>query len=389
MRYFRLIVNLAAPIGMALLIYWSWDSIVDSLKYVFGGIIELEDGRQEKASGLPLWGLLLIIGQIPFQLLTIAITANFYYSYFRQAGILARAKIKDFYQVVLELNFVNSVFPSGGVSSFSYLGLRLRPLGIKASATMVVQSLRIVLSLISYLPILALGVLALTIDEKIGNWLLLIAVGSFFSIVFICLAGWYLISDAQRIKHLIRFLPQIAKWLSRRFFWLRPTKVQQTIDKIDRAFLEIRNDYIKIKKNPRQIWSGTRFMFLYNLVDVLTLYMICWVFYSAFGQPVINFGVVVLAYMFANLAGMIFIFPGGIGAYEFVLILVAKFSQASSPNNNEALVLVAPSHEPMIVAALTFRLLKLLISVPVGLFYYQAAIKKKLKVPSLAETKED
>ena len=365
MRYFRLFLTIVAPLALALLIYQSWDEIVKSFSYVFGGQVDGQD-----LPGLPVSSLLVLLLQVPLQFVAIGAVAHFYYNYFAQAGLLARARLKDMYQTALELYFINNAFPSGGVSGFSYLGLRLRPLGIKTASSMVAQSLRFSLTLIGYLPILALGIFFLTIDDQINNWFVLVAAGCFFGIILLCLLVWYLISDSQRTKNLIRFLPQLIKRLSQRWPVLRSDKVSRGLDRIDRVFIEIHIDYIKLKQNPKQFVYGTGYMTLFSLFDVLTIYLIYAAFFPVFGEMA-NPGAIVLAYMAANTAGLLVILPGGIGVYEALMI--------------GTIVATGVTSELVIVTALLYRAFKLLVLVPVGFLFYQAAVKRKLKVPKTLE----
>src|SRR5437868_6980334 len=50
-----------------------------------------------------------------------------------------------------ELNFVNHVFPSGGLSGFSYMSMRLKQSGVPTAKTTLVQILRFALTFITFL----------------------------------------------------------------------------------------------------------------------------------------------------------------------------------------------------------------------------------------------
>ena len=67
------------------------------------------------------WALLLII---PIEILNYHAQARLYQRLFALVG--NRLPYKFLYRISLELNFVNHVFPSGGVTGMSYFTLRLR-----------------------------------------------------------------------------------------------------------------------------------------------------------------------------------------------------------------------------------------------------------------------
>lgn len=71
------------------------------------------------------WWILLLM--IPVQALNFQTYALMYDDLLRFLG--HKISISKLYRITLELNFVNHVFPSGGVSGFSYFSLRLRTLG--------------------------------------------------------------------------------------------------------------------------------------------------------------------------------------------------------------------------------------------------------------------
>src|SRR5207245_5143522 len=67
------------------------------------------------------WALLLII---PVEALNYHAQAKLYQSLFEMVG--NKLSYRFLYRAALELNFVNHVFPSGGVTGMSYFSLRMR-----------------------------------------------------------------------------------------------------------------------------------------------------------------------------------------------------------------------------------------------------------------------
>src|SRR5882762_9886741 len=79
------------------------------------------------------WALLLII---PIEIINYHAQTKLYQGLFRVVG--EKLSYGFVYKLALELNFVNHVFPSGGVSGISYFSLRLRSDGIRGSKSTVV-----------------------------------------------------------------------------------------------------------------------------------------------------------------------------------------------------------------------------------------------------------
>src|SRR3989338_9340570 len=74
--------------------------------------------------------------------------SKMYQEYFLILG--ERIRYRSLLRVTLELNFVNNVFPSGGVSSFSYFGLRMKDAGVAGSKSTLVQLSKLIMVLLSF-----------------------------------------------------------------------------------------------------------------------------------------------------------------------------------------------------------------------------------------------
>src|SRR5882757_5820666 len=85
------------------------------------------------------WALLLII---PVEYLNYDAQARLYQGLFAVAG--NKLEYWPMFKSSLELNFVNNVFPSGGVTGISYFGMRLRDKEITGAKATVVQLLKLV-----------------------------------------------------------------------------------------------------------------------------------------------------------------------------------------------------------------------------------------------------
>src|ERR1700691_1361642 len=81
------------------------------------------------------WLLLLII---PIEALNYHAQAKLYQGLF--AVLDEKISYKNLLKLSLELNFVNHVFPSGGVSGISYFSYRLRSFNIRGAKATLIQT---------------------------------------------------------------------------------------------------------------------------------------------------------------------------------------------------------------------------------------------------------
>ena len=331
-------VNIITFLALALLIAVSWSTIVEA----FG-----------KLSDLSL-GLLLL--QFPVQLLSYNAVAMMYYSYFKNTGHLGKLQIKDMYKISLELNFINSVFPSGGVSGFSYLSLRLRPYGVSVATSTLAQMIRFLLTFVSFLIVLGIGLVFLAAGNQANGLVILIGSSVFFMIVSGVLLAGFIISDEQRIKSFVAFLPKLINFVGRRLHSAKADLID--LKRVERGLEELHQRYVELRKDVGKLKAPFVYALATNVLELSTIYLV----YVAFGEPV-NPGAVILAYAVANFAGLVAILPGGVGVYEG---LMASVLTASGVERGLA-----------ISATLVYRVINLLIFVPIGFVLYQAALNKR------------
>ena len=355
MRKLRWAIQILVPLALAFLIFKSRDSLGNLWIYVQGGEV-----NGQMIQGLTIMSLLVLALQIPAQIFSYVAVAHFYHSYFNQFSQKASLKLRDLYRISLELNFINSVFPSGGVSGFSYLSLRLRPEGVTVATSTVAQGLRFCLTFVSYLPLLGLGLLIMALDSKTENLALLSGSGFFLGMVLLILVAWYLISDSRRIRKLVGFLPTAMRWAGKRLPVLKNQSLIN-VTKVNRVLNEIHGDYVSLKNKPTKLVGPFSYALAINFFEVLTACIAYLAFYPVFGE-VINPGAVILAYLIANFAGLIAVLPGGIGVFEALMVGTLTFSGV-----DEGLALAG---------TLVYRVINLVVFVPIGYILYQMVSKQ-------------
>lgn len=263
---------------------------------------------------------------------------------------------KKLLKVQTELNFVNHVLPSGGVTGISYFGLRMRSLGVGAGKSTLVQLIKFGLIFVSFQAVLALGLLALAIGGQANSFLILIA-GSLSTLLFVgtFLAG-YMLGSRQRINSFFIFFTRVLnKVIS---FVRRGHHETIKVDKVRATFDELHDNYLLIRRNLKQLKWPLFWSLIANVTEVLTVYAV----YMAFGKYV-NIGAVTIAYAVSNFAGLVSVLPGGVGIYE--ALMTGTLVAAGVP---------AALSLPVTVM---YRILSSLIQLPVGYYYYHKFLNSR------------
>ncbi|MBA2278999.1 flippase-like domain-containing protein [Candidatus Saccharibacteria bacterium] len=332
---FKFWLNIITIGALVFLVVISWDQIIEAFR---------------KLDSLNTWALLLMI---PIQLISYYGVARLYRDFFASQG--EHVPLKTLYSVALELNFVNHVFPSGGVSGFSYLSLRLKNLGISTAKSTLAQILRFTLTFISFLVLLFFGMIMLSFGSNTSPLTILISSTIIFMTIFGVMVGVYIISELRRINAFVSWLPRALNKLIGVFRKNRRSVID--IAKVEKTLEDLHQDYILLRKDLGQIKKLLGWALLINITEVLTIYMV----YIAFGS-LINPGALIIAYAVANFAGLIAVLPGGVGIYEGLMTAVL-----ASAGVEKALALSA---------TVIYRVLSMLYFLPVGYYLYQRALKK-------------
>ena len=291
------------------------------------------------------WPILLIL---PLAALNHFSQAKMYQGVFRILG--DRFRTRPMIRLSLELNFVNNIFPSAGVSGFSYLSLRMRKEGVMTGKATLVQMMRFTLLFVSFQLLLGVGLLFLAFGGGVNNFVMLVA-GSLATLLLVGTAlGLYIIGDKERLNGFFTFL---TRGINRVIHFVRPRHPETIkIDSVRQAFTELHENYQLLRKNVQSLRTPLAFATLSNVAEVAAI----WSVFLAFGE-VINPGAVIIAYAVANFAGLISVLPGGIGIYEALMTGVFAAAGVS-----------AGISLPVVIA---FRVVSMGIQLPAGYFFYQ------------------
>lgn len=288
----KIILNIATLVGFSVLIYAVRQQIADSFN-------TLDDIK---------WWLLLLLPV--WQALN-------YDAYARQnKGLFAilgqKVSYKFLYKVNLELNFVNHIFPSGGVSGFSYFSLRLKDKGVSGTQASLVQLMRFILIYIAFVFLLLMAMFMLSFSGNVNRFVLL-AGGSMTTLIVIGSLGLaFIVGSKHRIS---AFFGYVTKILNRVIHIVRPNHPETiNVGRVKELFEGLHDNYALIKNDYNALKRPLFWSLIANLTEIATIYTV----YLAFGQ-VVNPGAIILAYAIANLAGFLSILPSGVGVYEALM----------------------------------------------------------------------
>lgn len=261
-------------------------------------------------SRVNLWILALLL---PLQLLSYYAVGEMIFSYINDKKHLKANRI-DMAKMALELNFVNHILPSGGVSGASYMTWRLKQFGISAGRATIAQVVRFGASFVAFFALLVVALLMITIDGGITRQTILITSSLGTAIILGVIGVIYLFDSESRLDRFIRWG---AKQCNRVVGVFRRKRTEPLLkeDTIKRYFHDIRADYLVLKQEPKLLIKP----FLWGVIFTLAEIAMFWVAFLALGD-LINPAPLLIAYGLATIAGLLFVTPGGAGGYELFMI---------------------------------------------------------------------
>jgi uncharacterized protein (TIRG00374 family) len=297
------------------------------------------------------WALFLLI---PIEIWNYHAQAKLYQGLFKVVGNDLDYRL--LFETSLELNFINSVFPSGGVSGISYFGARMRSDKISGGRATLVQIMKLMLIFVSFEILLVLGLFFIAIKGHVNGLTLLIGGAMSTLLIVGTFAFVLIIGDRRRINASFEF---ITKILNRIIHVVRPGHPETIgIDRFRPAVDELHDNYKLMEKHLGKLKWPLFHALEANFSEILAVYVV----YIAFGHWV-NFGAVILAYAVSNFAGLISVLPSGVGVYEAIMTAV----------------LAATGVPPRISLPVTvmYRVLNTILQLPPGYFYYHRTLHRQ------------
>ena len=299
-----------------------------------------------------IWIFLLVI---PLQFLSYYASGATIFSYLKKRGDLTNLPALEQPKMALELNFVNHVFPTAGVSGASYMTYRLGGLGVNHGRATLSQFVRLASTFASFAFLMLVAVLWVTIDGNLTRFTILVA-SSLVTVILGAIAGTiFLLGSQKRLDKFEAMLDDIlntrlTKWFGRKKPFIR-RKVMHDF------FVDLHEDYKTLKEDPRcligSFWWGVAF----NVLETMMFFVAFW----SLGV-IVNPAPILIANGLAGLIGTFLVTPGGAGGYEASMILFLS-SAGVQPSIAVAGVLLT-------------RTTLLLLTILSGYIFYNSALKK-------------
>lgn len=290
--------------------------------------------------GVNIWVLLLLV---PILMFDYYASGETFFSYLRAKGRLGVVPHLLQARLSLEMNFVNHVLPSGGVSGMSYITWRLGKLGVSSSRALMSQVVKVVMGIVAFLILLMVAVVIVTIDGSISRAIILFSssiASAMIAAIVICL---YIIASPSRVRktsvYVTRYVNRFVAWVS-----LGRKKKLLDAEKAKTFMLDMHDDYLELKGDATVLKGPLVWSLIFTAVDILIFFVV----FLALGA-VVNPALLLIAYGVAMVAGFFVITPGGAGAYEALMI---GFLTISGISNDVAIAGVVLARVIILVAIL-------------------------------------
>ncbi len=306
------------------------------------------------------WWILALL--IPVQFFSYFAGSEIFFTYLRGRGRLQKTSRLDVTAMSLELNFVNHVFPSGGIAGMSYMVWRLGKQGVPAGQATMAQIMRYVVTLGTFICLLALSLIFVTVDSKTSSWIVMIASIVVTGIVFLVIFASYLVGSEHRMKSFAQWLSKSINILVRKITFGRVARDVIPAARAVKFFRDLHEDFIALKSQKKLLIKPIMWSFIFNIVDLSLFLVTFW----ALGTPV-NPAIVLIAYGAASMAGLFVLTPGGAGAYEAIMIGILTAGGVAASTAFAGVILT--------------RTILLLGTICTGFVFYQRALAKYGKPP--------
>lgn len=277
--------------------------------------------------------------------------AKFYQSFL--AIFEYRISWNRLFQAALAINFVNVVFPSGGISGTSFLSNSLQG-EVPAGKATLTQVIRYVFTFISFLAVLVIGFLMLFLgndNNALANRVTLLLI---LGIIIGSLLLLAVIGDRSKMERLGGWVTKLLNWLGKTFARRRRKII--TTEQTKRFFDDFYEGYKFLLEEKGNWWAPMFWALAGNLAEVATVYVVA----VAITGQLFNPGIIIAGYTLANILSLMAIVTGGVGLYEATMI--ATFLTLGMP------------YTLALSVVLLYRALNFFVFLPFGFYFYRKQI---------------
>ena len=302
----RNIMSVLTVAVLALIIYLTRDSLLQAWDLL---------GKAD------LWLLALLI---PFQIMVYYAGGEMIFSYLRGKKLIGHISRFEQTRIALELNLVNHIFPSGGVSGISYTTWRLHKLGVSSAKSTFAQMIRYVAGFVSLMILLVIAVVVLAIDGEVNRYIVAWSFVLVLVVMLLVMALFYMFSSEVRME---RVAKQIARLIQGTVRVVTLGRKQRLVSEqsVVRFFAEMQRDFDELMEDKRLLVRPLIWGAVYALFDVAMFMVAFW----SLGESV-NPAILLVGYGVAGLASLVAFTPGGAGVYELIMIFFLTMAGVSA-----------------------------------------------------------
>lgn len=300
-----------------------------------------------------MWLLLLLL---PLQTIVYFSGGEMIFSYLRDKKLIKHVSLLEQTRIALELNLVNHIFPSGGVSGISYTTWRMHKLGVSSARSTFAQLIRYVMGFVSLMILLILAVAILALDGQVNRYvvassfiLVVLVLSLTFALIFMFSSRRRLHKTSQAVTNFVNNTIRVAT-LSRHKNFLKS-------EKVDAFFEEMQDDFHDLAADKKLIIKPLLWGFVFSIFDV-AMFVVA---FLSLGVTV-NPAMLLVGYGAAGLAGLVAFTPGGTGVYEAIMIIF--------------LTMAGMSPDVAIAGIILTRAILLTGTIVFGYIFYQHALIK-------------
>lgn len=300
-----------------------------------------------------IWILLLMV---PLQLFVYYCAGEIIFSYLRAKKEIGYVSALRLARMALEMNFVNHVLPSGGVSGISYMTWRLKQHGVSAGKATMAQVVRYEVGFFAFIILLVLAVAVIIVDGAINRWVVLASASLVLLMVLLIVGGIYLFNNKGHIVGFSKWLVRTVNGIVRRVSFGRVRQIL-SVEEVEGFAVDMHHDFLDLKRDRKILLKPLMWGLLFTFGDMFLF----WIAFWALGTPV-NPAPIMIAYGIASIAAFAMVTPGGAGIYEAIMVGFLALAGIASGTAIAGIVLA--------------RVIILMGTIGFGYIFYQHAIIK-------------
>jgi len=254
----------------------------------------------------------LLIAVIGIQAIGIINKGAFYHSLYDYFGV--KDSLRRLITLTMASNFINLATPSAGLSGAAVFISEAERQGMSKSRATFVNIFAYFLIYACFVLILLFGLFYLLFNHQLHQYQIISAAILFGMLLLAVILFLVAVKGASRVKKLFIYVARIVN-----FFAKLMQKKTNVIDKEDIQIIshEIHLCLRLIQKNWKHLWLPVLHVFLWEIIDILTLYYLFLTLRYA-----IYPGTLIAAYAIGILFSLVSITPNGVGIVETTMVLV-------------------------------------------------------------------